>query len=87
MRKTLLIILTFSFITLFTKAQDFAYGTFKQEDMNMKKYDPDTSAHAVYLAEYGHTGIQATNDDDIALVFSYHAKIKIFDKETPRRSC
>jgi transglutaminase-like putative cysteine protease len=80
MIKTLLTLLAFSSISLFTQAQDFAYGTFNQDDMSMKKYTPDTSAHAVYLAEYGHTEIQATNDDDIALVFSYHAKIKIFDK-------
>lgn len=46
----------------------------------MKKYDKDTSAHAVVLLEHGRCEIARTGDDDINLVYEYHVKIKIFDK-------
>lgn len=78
MKKILLIV----FITIgfqsFTIAQDFKEG-FVQEEVDMKKYDKDTAAHAVFLNEFGNSRIDITSDDHIRLIFDYHAKIKIFD--------
>ncbi|WP_461452048.1 DUF3857 domain-containing protein [Mucilaginibacter sp.] len=78
MKKTLLLLI-FTLITAVSKAQDFTYGTFKQEDINMKSYALDTSAHAVVLNEYGNSLINETNDEYIKLIYTYHIKIKIFD--------
>lgn len=80
MRKILLSLLTLSLLSISARSQDFEFGTFKVEDMAMKKYDKDTSAHAVVLLEHGRAEIARTGDDDINLVFEYHVKIKIFDK-------
>lgn len=80
MRKHLLILLILSALTTTVKSQDFDFGTFKTEEINMKKYDKDTSAHAVVLLEHGRCEIARTGDDDIKLVYEYHVKIKLFDK-------
>ena len=80
MRKILLLLITLSSLSVTARSQDFEFGTFKLEDMNMKKYDKDTSAHAVVLLEHGRAEIARTGDDDVDLVYEYHVKIKIFDK-------
>jgi hypothetical protein len=81
MKKNLLLLLTFSLLTIIAKAQDFPYGEYIHEEIAMQKYDKDTSAHAVVLNEFGKSRIDATNDDKISLIYQYHVKIKIFDKE------
>lgn len=62
-------------------AQDFKFGAFTQEELQMKKYAKDTSAHAVVLNEFGDARITMTNQDDIRLIYKYHVRIKIFDSE------
>ena len=62
-------------------AQDFDYGTVSNEDLEMKTYSKDTSAHAVVLREFGKTRIAIDNGDDIKLYFDYHVKIKILDEK------
>ena len=81
MKKTLLLALTFIIITAVLKAQDIKFGNFTQEELNLKKYDKDTSAHAVVLFEHGRSEILPVDDENIDLVYDYHVKIKIFDKE------
>ena len=81
MRKTLFLILSLIFLTIASKAQDFDYGTYKQEDMDMKQYDKDTSAHALVLMEHGKAAINAVNDDNVKIIYEYHVKIKIFDSK------
>ena len=61
-------------------AQDFPFGEISPAEMDMKKYDKDTSAHAVVLNEYGTSTITVNNTDDIVLRYKYHVKIKLFDK-------
>src|ERR1700753_3007238 len=80
MRKSLLVLLTLSLLSITARSQDFDFGTFKTEEMSMKKYDKDTSAHAVVLMEHGRCEITPTSDEDINLVYAYHVKIKILDK-------
>jgi len=79
MRKPLLILFILSCLTKLAIAQDFPYGTVTDEEMNMKKYDKDTSAHAVVLREFGKANINVGNDDKIKVFYEYHVKIKIFD--------
>ena len=58
-------------------AQNFDFGKITAQELQMKKYDRDTSAHAVVLNEYGKAYI--TTGDNIRLQFEHHVKIKIFD--------
>lgn len=81
MKKTLLILLFLSGLAKLVAAQDFANGNVTSEDLDMKKYAKDTSAHAVVLQEYGSSRINVANDDNIKLMFEYHVKIKIFDNK------
>jgi hypothetical protein len=81
MRKILLI--AFIIINTFkiAIAQDFDYGLISNEDLDMKTYSKDTSAHAVVLREFGKSRIAIDNSDDIKLYFDYHVKIKILDEK------
>ncbi|MDB5023306.1 MAG: hypothetical protein JWP78_1061 [Mucilaginibacter sp.] len=79
MKKTLLFLtLLFASPTVF--AQDFPFGQVSTEEIEMKKYDKDTSAHAVVLNEYGTSRIILASDNYTKVVFEYHIKIKIFDQ-------
>src|ERR1700744_808014 len=80
MKKTLLL-LAFAALAFISRAQDFKYGTFTEDEMNMKKYAKDTSAHAVYLNEFGRLELNETNDEHYKYILRYHARIKIFDSK------
>lgn len=62
----------------FVVAQDFPYGAVSLNDLTMKRYEPDTSAAAVVLKEFGEAYIQ--NGDKYNLVFRFHVRIKILNK-------
>ncbi|HEY4325764.1 MAG TPA: DUF3857 domain-containing protein [Mucilaginibacter sp.] len=79
MKKPLLILFILAFFYQFSYAQDFPYGTVTSQEMDMKNYAKDTSAHAVVLQEFGSSRINVSNGDDIKVFFEYHVKIKIFD--------
>src|ERR1700712_3115419 len=81
MRKFLLFLFAPSCLAINTKAQDFKFGNFSQDELSMKSYDKDTSAHAVVLQEYGRTEIAPTGDEDVNMIYEYHVKVKIFDKK------
>ncbi|HTK19625.1 MAG TPA: transglutaminase domain-containing protein [Mucilaginibacter sp.] len=80
MKKTLLLSLIL-FLTTSVFAQDFPYGEPDIAALGMKKYDKDTSAHAVVLNEHGISRISLTNDYHIRLNYEYHTKIKFFDNK------
>ncbi len=80
MKKTLLFVTTF-LISISAFAQDFPFGQVSNQELEMKKYDKDTSAHAVYLNEYGSSRINLNTEYDTRLTFEYHAKIKFFDSK------
>ncbi|WP_295667999.1 DUF3857 domain-containing protein [uncultured Mucilaginibacter sp.] len=80
MRTFLILVLSFCFVQL-AAAQDFPYGQISTDELNMKKYAKDTSAHAVVLREYGKAQIAVANDDNLKVMFEYHVKIKIFDNK------
>jgi transglutaminase-like putative cysteine protease len=81
MAKPLFNLLILTFFSTFASAQNFAFGDYSKKDMEMKRYDADTSAHAVVLNEYGTSGIRVMSDDNIKIVFEYHVKIKILDSK------
>ena len=81
MKKTLFLLIPFFYIISNSKAQNFQYGTFKQEEINMQRYNKDTSAHALVLNEYGTAKIDETSDNSIKIIYEYHVKIKIFDSK------
>ena len=80
MKKLLLITLLSVGIQHLAVAQDFKEG-FVQEEVDMRRYDKDTAAHAVFLNEFGNSRMDVTSDDHIGIIYSYHAKIKIFDNK------
>lgn len=63
-----------------TLAGDFPYGERSAPDLLMKKYDKDTSAHAVVLNEFGKAYI-TDQVQHMVLFYEYHVKIKIFDSK------
>ena len=80
MKKTFLILSILCCLKRLATAQDFPYGSVSNEEMNMKKYDKDTSAHAVVLREFGKAAIALVGSENyIRLVYEYHVKIKIID--------
>lgn len=79
MRTTLLLVLAAILLYNPVFAEDFPYATFTVEQMNMKLYEKDKTAHAVVLQEYGKTWI--SSQDGFPLIHEYHVKIKIFDSK------
>jgi hypothetical protein len=61
--------------------QDFPYGEVDNAALSMKKYDKDTSAHAVVLNEYGTSRISFNSDYQVILTYTYHVKKKFFDNK------
>lgn len=78
MKKLILLLITI-FVSTAAFSQDFNFGEVDNQALDMKKYEKDTSAHALVLNEHGICKIAATNSDDIKLEYSYHVKIKFFD--------
>lgn len=78
MRKFILLF-TVSLISFAASAQDFPFGEVSQEEMDMQKYDKDTSAHALVLNEHGRARISETSSEDVNLIFEHHIRIKFFD--------
>lgn len=56
------------------------FNKVNQDELNMKVYAKDTTAHAVVLEEYGENFFEVDNDR-IWLIKHYYAKIKILDKQ------
>jgi len=73
------ITLTIILFSVSVFAQDFPYGSHTQAEMDMKRYDKDTTAHAVVLREFGSASIAHTQSN--LLIYEYHVKIKIFDSQ------
>src|SRR5690242_3765845 len=78
MKLSLFLTFLILFAVSFLAAQDFPYGAVSLNDLTMKRYEPDTSAAAVVLNEFGEAYIQ--NGDNYNLVFKFHVRIKILNK-------
>jgi len=81
MKKILLLAVSFCLLIITAKAQDFDFGGAAPAELSMKRYDKDTSAHAVVLDEHGSAKIVETNDNSVKILYEHHVKIKIFDSK------
>ena len=70
----LFLFLSFFFIHSLVIAQghSFPYGQATYRELDMKVYEPDTSAVALMLDEFGEAYFD--NDNDHNLLFEYHAQ-------------
>src|SRR5688572_33264410 len=75
----------FVFISFFSinslviaQGHSFPYGQATYRELDMKIYEPDTSAVALMLDEFGEAYFDNNNDHN--LLFEYHARIKILKK-------
>jgi hypothetical protein len=74
--------LVFAFNTGLSVAQynhGFPYGKSLLSELDMKRYEPDTSAAAVVLDEFGEAYVDNGGENNILL--EYHVKIKVLKKE------
>lgn len=80
MKKFLLILMTvMSSRYVAAQPEEFPFAKPTPAELDLKKYDRDTTANAVVLREYG-TAYISTNVD-LHLVFEYHVRIKIFNEK------
>ena len=81
MRKiSLLLILSFSLLN--TYAQNFNFGAITLDDVDFDRNKIDSNANAVVLKEFGTASVQISDrTGGTELIFEYHVKIKIFNKE------
>jgi hypothetical protein len=77
------ILAVFCFVTFSTSSAQkspVTFGDISMEDMTMSTYDPDPSAVAVILVDYGKAYIQSTAMS-ASMTFERHIRIKILKKE------
>jgi hypothetical protein len=79
MRKLLLVLATALGCSLQLFAEDFPYGNYKLEELQMKAYAKDPTANAVVLREFGKTWM--SSNDGLKLIHEYHVKVKIFNSK------
>ena len=58
----------------FSQNAPIEWGEIPKADLEMKTYLPDTSAHAIILADYGQSAINS----DLGITYKRHMRIKIF---------
>ncbi|SOD13108.1 DUF3857 domain-containing protein [Pedobacter xixiisoli] len=80
MRKTLFIFLLL--IPFFANSQDFEFGKITNEELSFDRNKIDSNANAVFLNEQGNSRLSFDSETGrMKLVFNYHARIKLFNKE------
>lgn len=75
MRCLIIVILLWFSMTTFAQKNTFPFGNISPRELAMKQYEPDTTAVAVVLDEFGEAHVDSNNDHNI--IFEYHVKIKI----------
>lgn len=63
----------------FSQDNSFPFGQATYRDLDMVRYEKDTSAVAVVLQEFGEAFIE--DDNDYNLLFDYHVKIKVLKQQ------
>lgn len=81
MKKIAILLLSFITINSFSqKNNEYLFGELKNEDLNLIKYRPDTTANAIVLYESGYT-VFKLNNDKVIISTKHYKKIKIFNRE------
>ncbi|WP_457270503.1 DUF3857 domain-containing protein [Pedobacter sp. UYEF25] len=80
--KILFLLFFSSFFAISTFAQDFISGKITFDEYNFNRNKLDSNANAVVLKEFGTSSIQINDQTGSSeLIFLYHVKIKIYNKE------
>ena len=80
MRKILILALTL--LPFYAVCQGFNFGEITSQEIEFNRNEIDSNANAVYLNEYGTTRFSYDSETGkMKLVFDYHVRIKIFNKE------
>lgn len=66
---------------LYAQKSPVKFGDVPIENLRMQKYDRDSSAAAVVLADYGQTQVEYKQDDGFFLTFERTTRIKILTKD------
>jgi len=85
MKKVLLIFLVslFALQNTSAKTKKVKFGRVSKEELQMKYYEPDSSAKAVILYDKGYSYFEYDNyRESFKLIFERHVRIKFFDKES-----
>ena len=81
MKYLILTLLLLVNLTVFSQEKEtYTFGKLSQKDMDLKVYERDSTANAVFLNEKGKTTFHQTSNA-IVISTKYYAKIKIFNKE------
>ncbi|MDX1827996.1 MAG: hypothetical protein R3342_00485 [Lutibacter sp.] len=79
--KKIAILFTLFTINIFAQKQsDYTFGKVTNEELNLTKYDKDTTANALVLFDYGNTTFKVKNNR-IIIQTKFYKKIKIFNAE------
>lgn len=71
-----------SLLSLLALAQEggkMKFGKITKEEFTVKKFEQDTGAHAIVLAEIG-SSVFESDGNDLRLVYKVHRRIKVVDK-------
>jgi len=75
-------LIPFALLFLTTSAQNFKFGEITNEDYKIDRNNIDSNANAVVIQEFGRSRLQLNDSDNrIHLIFEYHVKLKIFNKD------
>ncbi|WP_372794251.1 hypothetical protein [Lutibacter sp.] len=83
---TLLLFLLFTIVSFSQNSADYVFGEISYDELNLKKYDLDTTANAIFLLDIGSTEF-LTKLDEIArekqrvVSTKFYKKIKFFNSE------
>src|SRR4030066_2487240 len=81
MKKIAILLLSFITMNSFSqKNNESLFGELKNEEVNLIKYKPDTTANAVVLYESGYS-VFKIKDDKVIISTKHYKKIKIFNRE------
>lgn len=85
--KFLSALLLFTILSLTAFAQNFKFGQITNEEDAIDRNKIDSSANAIVIQEFGRSIMQLNEADGrIHLVFEYHIKLKIFNKDGFRQA-
>ena len=77
-----LLIIALVLLPFYAVCQEFEFGEITNQEKNFNRNQIDSNANAVYLNEYGTTRFSYDSETGrVKLVFDYHVRIKIFNKE------
>jgi hypothetical protein len=85
LNQTMKFLATFILFSLFifnAAAQNFRFGDITSEDYAINRNAIDSNANAIVIQEFGRATMQLNESDNrLHLIFEYHIKLKIFNKD------